>query len=125
MKISTPNSQLLEIPDEMLFYAYLHELHGQITAIFGIYFALIARLALGWVTYELEGLKERKSYLYYNPIFRFGSWCEFSWCMIIFSVLVIIFIFLKRHEYGLICRKRDGAKVDAQDMIVVHEETQF
>ena len=51
MKISLPNSQLLEIPDEMLLAAYLHELNGQITAIFGVYFALIARLALGWVIF--------------------------------------------------------------------------
>ena len=49
MKISTPNSQLAEIPDDMLLSAYLHEITGQITAIFGVYCALIGRLTLGWV----------------------------------------------------------------------------
>ena len=51
MKISMSNQQLLEIPDEMLLPTYLHEISGQVTAIFGTYCAFIGRLTLGWVVF--------------------------------------------------------------------------
>ena len=51
MKISMTNAQLMEIPDDKLLATYLHELTGQITAIFGIYCTFIGRLALGRVLF--------------------------------------------------------------------------